>query len=681
MPNRLATESSPYLLQHSENPVDWYPWGPEALERSRAEDRPILLSVGYSSCHWCHVMERESFEDPAIAALMNRLYVNIKVDREERPDIDQIYMKAVQAMTGRGGWPMTVILTPEGVPFFGGTYYPPEPQPGMPSFPQVLEAVADAWQNRRDDVASGSARLLKALRATGAVEAASTADADTLSEAARVLGNRFDATWGGFGRAPKFPQPVTLDFLMTEHTRTGKTKLLEMAVHTLRRMAQGGMRDHLGGGFHRYSVDERWLVPHFEKMLYDNALMARAYIDAWRLTDSDDLRDVAESTLDYVLRDLTDPSGAFYSARDADSEGEEGTFYVWTPAQVESALGADVAELFCAAFDITERGNFEGRSIPHLPRDLSIVAEEAGLSLTVVETRLALARSKLVRERGKREAPFRDEKVLTSWNGMMVRAFAEAGAAFGRRDYLTAAAKSAGFLWDHHRVDGRLLHTSMDGVAKQYAFLDDHAALGNACLSLYEATLDPMWYERSLWLAEEILERFWDEAEATVFDTPHDGESLIIRPRDPMDNATPSGPSLAAELLQRLGHLTSEGRFTDRARAIVQRESDALGQYSPAFGRMLVVLERLVAPPLEIAVSGRDVEEVAALLREAHRVAHPSKIIGGWLGSVAPPPLPLFQGRTAPEGRATAWVCSGYACRLPVHDAAALRLEVVDTAT
>jgi uncharacterized protein YyaL (SSP411 family) len=436
------------------------------------------------------------------------------------------------------------------------------------------------------------------------------------------------------------------------------------------------MRDHLGGGFHRYSVDERWLLPHFEKMLYDNALLARAYVDAWRLTDSDDLREVAESTMDYVLADLTDRSGGFYSARDADSEGEEGTFYVWSPAQVRSVLSTDEAGLFCAAYDITEGGNFEGNSIPHLPRDLSTIAEEVGLSATVVDDRLADARSTLVEERARREPPFRDEKMLTSWNGMMVRAFAEAAAAFGRDDYLRAAAKCADFLWDHHRRDGRLLHSSMAGIAKGYAFLDDHAALGNACLSLYEATLDPTWYERSLWLAEEVLDRFWDDEEVTVFDTPHDGEALIIRPRDPMDNATPSGPSLAAELFQRLGHLTSEGRFTDTARAIVQRESDALGRYAPAFGRMLVVLERLVAPPLEIAISARDETEAAPLLLEAHRVAHPSKIIGGWLGTDSPPDVALFDGRSAPEGRATAWVCSGYSCRLPVHDAAALRHEV-----
>lgn len=679
MPNRLARESSPYLLQHAENPVDWYPWGPEALERSRAEDRPILLSVGYSSCHWCHVMERESFEDPAIAALMNRLYVNVKVDREERPDLDQIYMKAVQAMTGRGGWPMTVFLTPDGVPFFGGTYYPPEPQPGMPSFPQILEAVADAWENRRDDVAKGSARLLEALRATSNVQDDAAADEATLIEAARVLGNRFDGRWGGFGRAPKFPQPVTLDFLMVEHVRSGRPALLEMAVHTLRQMAKGGMRDHLGGGFHRYSVDERWLVPHFEKMLYDNALLARAYVDAWRLTDSDDLREVAEQTLDYVVADLTDGSGGFYSARDADSEGEEGVFYVWTPGEVEEVLGSEDAALFGAAYDITERGNFEGRSIPHLPRDLATVAAEVGMSESALEDRLASARLRLLERRARREAPFRDEKILTSWNGMMIRAFAEAGAVFGRSDYVDVAASAAAFLWTEHRADDRLLHSSMAGQAKQYAFLDDHGAFGNGCLSLYEATLDPLWLDRARWLAAEILNRFHDESEGTVFDTPHDGEELIVRPRDAMDNATPSGPSLAAELLQRLGHLTGEARLTEVARSIVHREAASLARYAPAYGRMLVVLERLTAEPLEIAVAGPDGPETEALLREAHRVVHPSRAIGGWWGPAPAPDLPLFEGREADPDRPTAWVCSGYTCRLPVHDAAALRRSVAET--
>ena len=362
MANRLAQESSPYLRQHAENPVDWYPWGAEALERAQREDRPILLSIGYSSCHWCHVMERESFEDASIAALMNERFVCVKVDREERPDVDQVYMKAVQAMTGHGGWPMTVFLTPGRVPFFGGTYYPPEPRPGMPSFTQVLDAVHDAWTNRRDEVVSGGARLLDALRDAAAARSTGRAGTELLGRAARTLAGRYDPTHGGFGGAPKFPQPVTLEILLRHHARTGEPAALEMVVHTLRRMAAGGMRDHLGGGFHRYSVDARWLVPHFEKMLYDNALLSRIYLDAWRLTGADDLRAVVEDTLDYVLEDLRLPEGAFCAARDADSEGEEGLFYVWTPAEVEAVAGPDAA-LFCRTYDVSPGGNFEGQ--PH----------------------------------------------------------------------------------------------------------------------------------------------------------------------------------------------------------------------------------------------------------------------------------------------------------------------------
>ena len=674
MPNRLTEESSPYLKQHSENPVDWYAWGPEALARSKDEDRPILLSVGYSSCHWCHVMERESFEDPVTAGLMNKLFVNVKVDREERPDLDQIYMKAVQAMTGRGGWPMTVFLTPEGIPFFGGTYYPPEPQPGMPSFTQVLQAVADAWENRRDEVRAGGIKLLEALqRTTGSGGAAGE---EVLEKAFQTLAGQYDARHGGFGSAPKFPQPVTLELLLRHHLRTGDASALEMAIHTLRRMAAGGMRDHIGGGFHRYSVDQRWLVPHFEKMLYDNALLARAYLNAFRLTDSDDLRDVLVHTLDYLAADMRAPEGGFYSARDADSEGEEGLFYVWTPAEIEDELGADEARLFCRVYDITEEGNFEGRSIAHLPHEISAIAKSEELNLADVEQRLASARTLLLERRAQREAPFLDQKVIVSWNAMTIRAFAAAGATLGRPDYVDIATGAADFLWAHLHADGRLFHSWIDGTVGAAAFLDDHAGLGNALLDLHAATLDPRWLDRGFWLCEEILERFYDVESGLIYDTASDAEELIVRPRDPMDNATPSGPSLAAELLARAGKIKDESRYLEVARAIVDREAEALERFGPAFGRMLSVLDRLQADSVEIVIIGGSNDETAELVCAAHADLLPnSVIIGRREGDVAPD-LPLLQGREQVDGRATAYVCRNFSCRLPVTDAGGLRSEL-----
>jgi uncharacterized protein YyaL (SSP411 family) len=687
MPNRLAHESSPYLRQHAENPVDWYPWGPEALERAKREDRPILLSVGYSSCHWCHVMERESFDDPSIAALMNHRFVNVKVDREERPDLDQVYMKAVQAMTGHGGWPMTVFLTPEGIPFFGGTYFPPEPRPGMPSFPQVLDAVHDAWVNRRDQVKEGGARLARALSAASLAAGGRTAGTELLDQAARTLAGRYDPAHGGFGAAPKFPQPVTLELLLRYHMRTGEPAPLEMVVHTLRRMAAGGMRDHLGGGFHRYSVDERWLVPHFEKMLYDNALLARVYVDAWRLTGADDLRGIAEDTLDYVAADLGGEEGGFFSARDADSEGEEGLFYVWSPDEVHELLAAadlgdEDARLFCRAYDVTAGGNFEGRSILHLAHPLSAVAQAEGVEPADLELRLARARRILLERRSDRVPPFLDRKIIVSWNAFTIRAFAEAGAAFGRPDYVDLAEKAADFLLTRLRRDDRLLHSWIDGAASEsggapiQAFLDDVGSLGNALLSLHGATLRRRWLDEGLALCEQILDDFWDDESGTVFDTSKRAEALIVRPRDAMDNATPSGPSLAAELLARAGHIAESDRYRTAARSIVDREAEALGRFGPAFGRMLSVLDRLEATPVEVVVVGGDDPRTAALVRAANAEAVADLVVIGWRDDEDPARVPLLRNRGRVDGRPAAYVCAGYTCRLPVTEAIDVLEEV-----
>jgi len=677
MPNRLSLESSAYLRQHAENPVDWVPWGQEALARARAEDRPILLSIGYSACHWCHVMERESFEDPKVAELMNELFVNIKVDREERPDLDQVYMKAVQAMTGGGGWPMTVFLTPEGVPFYGGTYFPPAPRHGLPSFTQVLRGAADAYRQRGDQVREGGAHLVEALAKVASHAGAAEVGIETLNGAFRALEGQYDAAHGGFGGAPKFPQPVTLELLLRHHLRTGEGSALDMVVHTLRRMAAGGLRDHLAGGFHRYSVDARWLVPHFEKMLYDNALLARSYLAAYQVTGHEDLREVAEQTLDYLVTDMRLPEGGFSSARDADSEGKEGLFYVWTPEELDALLSPEDARLFARVYDVSAGGNFEGRSILHLPHDLEAVARAEGMPTGELASRMAAKRAVLLEARSGRLPPFRDDKVLVAWNALVVRALAEAGAALGRTDYVRVAAETADFLWRACRTRGRLLHVYMEGHAKIEAFLDDHAGLGNALLSLHGATLEPRWLEAVRELCEEILARFWDEEAGTVFDTAADAERLILRPRDAMDNATPSGPSLAAELLARAGHVFDDVRYRDTALRIIAHESDMLARYGPAFGRMLSALDRTLAPPVEVAIAGRrDDSDTGALIRTAHERFLRNGTVVGHLEGDPPAHIPLLEGRGRTGGRPTVFVCSGYACRAPVTEPAALRTEI-----
>lgn len=680
MSNRLLHETSPYLRQHAHNPVDWFPWGDEALERARAEDRPILLSIGYSACHWCHVMERESFDDPATADLMNRHFVCVKVDREERPDVDAIYMRAVQAMTGHGGWPLTAFLTPAGEPFYGGTYFPPEPRQGMPSFRQVLAAVADAWTHRRSEVLGGAAQLRQMLErsVSGGVgregaSAAAAPGAELLHHAARFAASHFDPVNGGFGRAPKFPQPVTLDLLLRHHALGGDPHLLSIVVHTLTRMLRGGIHDHLGGGFHRYAVDARWRVPHFEKMLYDQALLARLLSDAWLLTGDAALRAGAEMTLDYVLEDLRSDEGAFVSARDADSEGAEGTFYLWTPAQIEEVLPPEEARLFMRCYDVSPSGNFEGRNILHLPHDLEALARAEGFEEPgELETRLAAARIRLKEARALRPPPFRDDKVIAAWNGFTIRALAEAGAALGRPDFTTAAREAASTLLEVLRVEGRLHRIRIEGRTRIPAFLEDHASLGNALLSLHEATLEPRWLEEAVRLADEVRRDFWEEEEGVLYDSPADGEPLVVRPRDIMDNATPSGTSLAVELWLRLAPFTGDPQGdVERARRILGRESEAMARYPTAFGRLLSSVERLVHPPVEVAILGpREHPTVAAMLAAAHGRFLPVRAITG--SAPGDPPLsfptPLLEGRGMREGRPAAWVCRNRACGPPLSD-------------
>ena len=683
MPNRLARETSPYLLQHQDNPVDWYPWGEEALGRARAENRPILLSIGYSACHWCHVMEHESFEDGETARIMNELYVNVKVDREERPDVDSIYMNAVQQMTGHGGWPMTVFLTPEGVPFYGGTYFPPEPRHGLPSFQQVLTSVADAYHNRRDEVDRSAEQLREVLRQGTALRVPpSPLEPSLLDRAYRRLTARYEPDHGGFGSAPKFPQPMVLGYLLRQWRRTGDAEALRMVEHTLRSMARGGIYDQLGGGFHRYSVDARWLVPHFEKMLYDNALLSRVYLQAYLATGDAEYRRVVEEVLDYVLREMRSPEGAFYSTQDADSEGEEGRFYVWGPDEIDALLGPEDGALFRLYYDVTSAGNFEGHSILHVERDAAEVARDAGVQVERLERVLARGRALLYEARAKREWPARDEKVLTSWNAMMLRSFAEAAFAFDEPRYLEAATTNATFLLSELRRDGRLLRTwKAGGAAKIDAFLEDHALLVDALVSLYQATFEPAWLAEARATADATLERFWEPEETLFYDAAADAERLVVRPRDVNDTATPSGTSAAAVALLRLAALTGEDRY--RAVAVETLESLAtlLAEIPQAFGELLSALDWQLAGAREVVVAGAPAgEDTQALLNVLRERWLPNAV---WALRDASLPeeaaaaaTPLLAGRAPVDGRAAAYVCERFTCRRPVTGAAELEAEL-----
>jgi len=661
--------------------VDWHPWGTEAFDEARRRDVPVLLSIGYSACHWCHVMERESFEDATTAELMNEAFVSIKVDREERPDIDSVYMKAVQAMTGQGGWPLTAFLTSDGEPFFGGTYFPPEPRPNMPSFRQILESIRGAYGERREEIVRNAGELKALLEKSSAERSDGPVAQDgeaivggaLLDHAFRFLASRFDAKHGGFGGAPKFPQPVTLEFALRVHARTGDPDALEMVTQTLRAMARGGIHDHLAGGFHRYSVDARWLVPHFEKMLYDNALLGRLYLNAYQVTGDPELRRVAEGTLDHILTDMRAPDGGFYSALDADSEGEEGTFYVWTPAEVRELLHEEVADLFMRCYDVSESGNFEKNNILHLPHDLDAVAKREDVSFEALRERLQDARRVLLGARSLREPPFRDEKILASWNGMAIRALAEAGGALNQPRFRAAAVGGLAFLLGNMRKDDRLRRSYKDGTARIDAFLEDYAAVGNAILSVYEATLEPRWLDETAWITERVIDLFWDDTDGVFHDGPRDGERLAVRARDLMDNATPSGNSLAVELLIRSAHLFGEERHRDIAHRVLDREAGFMARFPAAFGRLLGALDQTVADPVEIAIVGaREDALTQELLDAALRPYMPNRTIAG----VAPGEdlshmLPVLEGRNRGTEPA-AYVCVRYACKAPVSDAAAL---------
>ncbi len=670
--NRLISESSPYLLQHAHNPVDWFPWGEEALAKARAEDKAIMLSIGYSACHWCHVMERESFEDERIAGLMNRLFVNVKVDREERPDLDAIYMEAVQTMTGRGGWPMTVFLTPDGTPFWGGTYFPPDDRHGMPGFPRVLEALADAWRTRRAEVLGNGQRLRQQLGQTARGLGAEPLDGELLATATRAILSGVDWQKGGFGGAPKFPQPMAIEFLLRQWRRAGDSQARPAAELTLLRMANGGLYDQLGGGFHRYSVDDQWLVPHFEKMLYDNAQLVRAYLMGYQATGSAFFRQVAEQTLEYVVRDMTDPSGGFYSTEDADSEGQEGAFYVWTPAELVSLLGEDDARLFAGYYDVTTGGNFNsepGKSILHVTATVAEVARRLG----VTEERLAAAldrgRATLFRARAERVRPHRDEKIVTAWNGLMLRAVAEAARILDRADLLAVATRNADFLMATMQTGyGRLLRTWKPGhKAKLNGYLEDYANVADGLVAVYEATFQRRWLDRATEIADTMIALFADDA-GGFYDTSADHEALIARPKDVFDNATPSGNAVAADVLLRLAILVDRPDFRRQAEAAVAPLAGAMARYPLGFARALSVVDFLLGEPAEIAIIGDPAAaDTGALVRTVFAPFVPNKVVAGAApgDSRGVAGLPLLEERPARDGRATAYVCRGYTCQAP----------------
>ena len=682
MPNRLAAETSPYLLQHAENPVDWYPWGDEALAKAREEDKPILVSVGYSACHWCHVMEHESFENEEIAATMNDLFVNIKVDREERPDLDSLYMSAVQSMTGHGGWPLNVFLTPDGTPFYGGTYFPPDDRMGMPGFPKVLEAVASAFKERREEVEENAQQIRGLLqRATKELPKPDDLTPELLAEASEQLAQSFDSRNGGFGGAPKFPQPAAIEFLLRQDKRGGGGREAIMVQRTLDRMASGGIYDQIGGGFHRYAVDGIWLVPHFEKMLYDNAQLASVYLAGYQAFGDDRYRQVAEETLDFVARELTGPDGGFYATLDADTSGHEGLFYTWTAGELDETLGEEDAAIAKRWFNVEPAGNFEGRTVLAVPRAAADVADRLGISEAALIESLVRIRQRLLEVREQRERPGRDEKIITSWNGLMLRAFADGSRVLDREDFRGVAERNAEFVLDHLQRDGRLLRSWKDGDARIGGFLEDYAFFIDGQLALYQATLDARWLDEAIRLADVMVAEFADPDGAGFFDTSASHETPVARPRDLQDGATPSGNSVAAEVLLRLGAMTGNEDYSGRASELLRTMASTMREHPLAAGRYLGAVDFYLGPVKEVALAGdRESSELQALLNVLYDEFEPN-LITGYVDqdrSDLVERLPFLQDRPSRDGRATAYVCEHFACLPPVHDPEALLRQLTE---
>lgn len=660
--NRLIDESSPYLLQHAHNPVDWYPWGDEAFAKAKAENKPVLVSIGYSACHWCHVMEHESFEDEATADIMNKHFISIKVDMEERPDVDQIYMTFVQLTTGRGGWPMNVFLTPDKLPFFGGTYFPPVSRYNMPSWQQILSSVAEAYDGKRDELMNSATEILGEMRRISIAEFSPAALSAELCDAAFASFDRsFDATNGGFGGAPKFPPAMSMEFLLRYWKRTGTERALEIAAKTAEKMAMGGIYDQLGGGFHRYSVDAVWLVPHFEKMLYDNAQLIRIYLHLFQITKSDFFKRVAVETLEYVKREMLDERGGFYSTQDADSEGVEGKFFVWTPEEVTEILGDEDARIFNAYYDVTAEGNFEEKNI------LNVKNPNASVPGSDI-------RKKLFDAREKRIKPFRDEKVLTAWNGLMLAAFAEAAAILDCGEYLEIAKQNADFVLSELQNDGRLLRTWKDGTAKLNGYIEDYANFADALVELFQVSGDARYLVQATRLANAMITEFWDEENGGFFFTARDHEELIIRNKDFYDNATPSGNSVAADVLLKLAKLTGDDKYERFASTVLRLAAPQLKRHPQGFGRTLSAIEFYLGTPKEIVLIG---DEDGALARAVWSKYIPNKVVvPADAKNANEGQLPLLAERTIIDGKATAYVCENFTCQMPVTSVEDLREQL-----
>lgn len=661
--NRLISETSPYLLQHAHNPVDWYPWGEEAFARASAEDKPVLVSIGYSACHWCHVMEHESFEDPAVAAIMNEQFVCIKVDMEERPDVDQIYMNFVQLTTGRGGWPMNVFLTPDKRPFFGGTYFPPSPRYNMPSWPQILTSIAEAFKTKRDEMETSANNIVEELRRLSVVESStSELSTDLLDAAFTSFTRTFDTVNGGFGGAPKFPPAMSLEFLMRYHKRTGDERALSIVTFTLDKMANGGIYDQLGGGFHRYVVDSIWLVPHFEKMLYDNAQLIRVYLHAFQVTGRDFYKRVAIDTLEYIKREMLDASGGFYSTQDADSEGVEGKFFVWTPDEIEGILGIEKAKEFNDYFDVIADGNFEEANILNVKNRDSEQWE-----------RLHSCREKLFTEREKRIKPNRDEKILTAWNGLMLAAFADAAGVFDSEAYLEIAKRNADFISREMVRDGRFLRTWKDGAAKLNGYVEDYANVADGLVVLFQVTGDTKYLIEARRLADLMITEFWDEDAGGFFFTSNNHEELIVRNKDFYDNATPSGNSVAADVLLRLAKLLGDDKYERFAVAVLRLTATQLRRHPQGFGRALSAMEFYLGETKEIVVLG---ERGNQLERKILEMYLPDAVVVLSYGTDnGQGLLPLLNDRSVSDGKATVYVCEDFVCQRPVTSVD----ELVDT--
>jgi uncharacterized protein len=667
--NHLINETSPYLLQHAHNPVDWYSWGDEAFQKAKSQNRPILLSIGYSACHWCHVMERESFEDEKIAALMNDLFVNIKVDREERPDLDEIYMNAVQMLTGRGGWPMTVFLTPEGKPFYGGTYFPPEDRYGVPGFPKILQGVANAYREKPQDVERSVEQILAALqRMSLSTESQQPFSSDIIGQSAEQLAQAYDTDHGGLGKAPKFPNVGVYELFLRHYHHSKGNRFLEMVTQTLTKMAQGGIYDHLGGGFHRYSVDEKWLVPHFEKMLYDNAQLVRIYAQVYCVTGEPLFKQVVDETMSYLMREMLHTEGGFYSTQDADSEGEEGKFFVWTEEEISQILGEEASEIFCRIYDVSEEGNFEEKNILHPILTLEQASKFFRRDLKEIESLVSDAKRKLLQEREKRPKPFRDEKILTSWNGLMLSGFAEAIKISPQPIYLEAANRTVDFIFTKMFRDGHLLHTYKSGTAKILGYLDDYAFLAAGLLDLFEATVNRAHLDRALELAEIMLHEFWDEAGGGFFYTGLSHERLIAQSKPIFDGSIPSGNAVATQVLLRLYHYTGKDDYLKRSERILRAYYNAMENQPFGFAHTLAALDFYLQKPKEVVLVGDKKEtKTLELLTKIHSLYVPNMTL-----QLASPDdslekvSSLLAGKKQFDGKPTVYVCHNFTCSRPV---------------